>query len=330
MAVNRPEPSSVTPEPRRNSPEQAPKVVSLGECMLEIRQQSPTSEQVSVSYGGDTYNTAYALAQSGIAVSYLTALGDDPRSEHLIRQWDQDGVDISAVQRLPGRQPGLYWITTDTAGERHFQYWRQASAATRLLDTPEDTLLKACAGASHIYLSLITAAIVADRDGLLDLLRTLSTDHTIVYDSNFRPQLWASTTEARVWHEQLLALSHIYLPSLDDEMALYTRSEEAVLNHLLTHHQGREQVVRCGGRGARVRTTTGWQTIPACDVPVADSTGAGDAFNGGYLAARLQGLDPEQSARHACGLAGTVVGHPGALLPRRHAAFTISNQDSTT
>ncbi|WP_167855962.1 sugar kinase [Natronospirillum operosum] len=300
----------------------------MGECMLEIRQQTQSRDKLSAGYGGDTYNTAYALAQSSIAVSYLTALGADPRSDELVRQWEQDGVDTSAVQRLPGRQPGLYWISTDMAGERQFQYWRQASAATRLLDTPRDTLLQACAGASHVYLSLITAAIVADRSGLLDLLRALSTDCSIVYDSNFRPQLWKSTTEALSWHEQLLALSDIYLPSLDDEMALYQRPADRALDSLLAHHPQRELVVRCGGQGARLPTESAdWQTIPACEVPVVDSTGAGDAFNGGYLAARLHGQNPTQAARHACALAGAVVGHSGALLPRQHPSFSLHNQD---
>ena len=45
-----------------------------------------------------------------------------------------------------------------------------------------------------------------------------------------------------------------------------------------------------------------------------DPTGAGDAFNGAYLAARLTGKNPGEAARAAHRVAGIVVGHKGALV----------------
>ena len=48
---------------------------------------------------------------------------------------------------------------------------------------------------------------------------------------------------------------------------------------------------------------------------------AGDGFNAGYLAARLAGRDPAQAAGAAHRLAGDVIRHPGALVPRAAAAM---------
>jgi len=45
-----------------------------------------------------------------------------------------------------------------------------------------------------------------------------------------------------------------------------------------------------------------------------DTTGAGDSFNGAYLAARLAGVEPLAAAEQAHKVAGEVIGHPGALI----------------
>ena len=67
------------------------RVASVGECMIELSEAA--GGLLARSYGGDTLNTAVYLARLGVAVDYVTALGDDPWSDEMVapgvqRAWD--------------------------------------------------------------------------------------------------------------------------------------------------------------------------------------------------------------------------------------------------
>ena len=76
------------------------RVVSIGECMIELSQAS--GALLARSYGGDTLNTAVYLARLGMSVDYITALGDDPWSEEMVRAWEAEGVGQASSYACPG------------------------------------------------------------------------------------------------------------------------------------------------------------------------------------------------------------------------------------
>src|SRR5919197_114849 len=103
------------------------RLVAIGEVMVELT-RGPDG-RYSLAYGGDTFNTAVYLARAGVAVAYATALGDDPYSDGAMSLAAAEGVATDLVMRVSGRMPSLYLIETDSAGERHFHYWRETSPA---------------------------------------------------------------------------------------------------------------------------------------------------------------------------------------------------------
>src|SRR6201993_4198579 len=146
-------------------------VACIGECMIELKQTG--AGLYSRGFGGDTLNTAVYLARLGVAVDYITALGDDPLSDEMIGGWREEGVGTDKVARLKGKLPGIYLIATDAKGERRFFHWRESAAVRSLLDLPEtEAMLQSLSSYDIVYLSAVTFSIFPEsRARLLDALR---------------------------------------------------------------------------------------------------------------------------------------------------------------
>ncbi len=292
-----------------------PRVISVGEAMLEL---SGNGESWALGYGGDTLNTAIHMARSGLSVAYLTALGSDPFSQNLRSRWQDEGIDCSLVLTHPTRQAGLYAITTDAAGERSFTYWRDSSAAKEMFGLPETgAATDTAAGADLLLFSLISLAILppTGRAALLDLAGHVRTNGgRVAFDGNYRPRLWESTAAACSARDAAIALADIGLPTLDDEAML---SGEVSADAVAAHWQGlgcKEVIVKLGAEGCRL--PDGTIIAPEEALQPIDTSGAGDAFNGGYLAARLRGADTADAARAGHALAGWTIMRRGAIPAR--------------
>jgi 2-dehydro-3-deoxygluconokinase len=291
------------------------RIVCVGEGMLEL---SRKGEDWQLGYGGDTVNTAIHLARAGHDVAFLTAIGVDPFSQEMKRRWAAEDLDLSLVLTHPDRQAGLYAISTDEDGERSFTYWRGASAARELfaLDAVAGAIANA-ESAELIYFSLISLAILPPdgRRRLLDLAaRVKAHGGSVAFDGNYRPRLWDGSSEARHVRDAAIAVADIGLPTLDDETALSgDKSADAVAAHWAS--LGCAQiVVKLGSEGCRL--PDGRIVAPQQKLMPVDTSGAGDAFNAGYLAARLEGASIDEAARAGHALAGWTIMRLGAIPPR--------------
>lgn len=299
-----------------------PKVVCLGEAMVEL---SGRQGAWTVGFGGDTLNTAIHLARSGHAVSYMTALGTDAFSDRLRAAWADEGIDCDLVLTHPSRQVGLYAITTDAGGERSFTYWRDMSAARALfeLETAE-AAMNAAEQADLLCFSLISLAILPEQ-GRQDLLhlaeRVRERGGRVAFDGNYRPRLWESAESAAHWRDRAIALADIGLPTLDDEAIMSAPGSDTATGALTavqvaehwTQHGCKEVIVKLGEAGCRLPDGR-IVPVPKRLRPI-DTSGAGDAFNGGYLAARLQGVAIPDAAQTGHILAGWNVMRKGAIPP---------------
>lgn len=293
-------------------------VASVGECMLEL--SGAGDDHWRMGFAGDTFNTLWAIrALTGAerACDYVTAFGDDPFSLRQIGFITDNGMGIGASPRIQGARPGLYAITLDGA-ERSFTYWRADAAARRLADDA-DALARSLGGRALIYLSGITLAIL-DRKPRETLLETLAHARaggaTIAFDPNYRPRLWPSPDAARAALSEALKVVDIALPTFPDERELFGDADPAATAARLDAAGVRDIVVKNGAAPALVAHAGVKEFCPAQAVDDAvDTTGAGDSFNGGYLAARLEGMAPVEATRRGHRVAASVVRVRGALAP---------------
>ncbi len=295
------------------------RVASIGECMLELSGAGEAGLW-RMNHAGDTFNTLWALRAllpADAACDYVSAFGDDPFSQAQLDFFAAHGVGTAASPRIPGARPGLYAITLEGA-ERSFTYWRSDAAARRLADDA-DALGRSLAARDLVYFSGITLAILspAARDTLAGALAAAKAKGSrIAFDPNHRPRLWTSPGEARATQERFLSLCDIALPTFPDEQALFGDADPAATARRLSDAGIGEVVVKNGEDPALVANGAETATIAANAVSDAvDTTGAGDSFNGAYLAARLLGHAPADAARRAHAVAGAVIRVRGALAP---------------
>ena len=294
-------------------------VVCLGEVMVELALNDATPDTAGIGFAGDTFNTSVYLKRSApsLDVAYATKLGRDRLSDRIVALMQREALATDLVLRSPDRMPGLYAISTDASGERSFLYWRDR-AAVRTLFQPPALDLAALDGTGMLYLSAITLAILTqgDRDHLLAGLAAIRASGTeIAFDSNYRPALWPDAATARTEIERAWRLADIGLPSVDDEIALYGDPDEDAVIARLNDWGVTDGALKCGAKGPR--PLDGSAAPPCAPAPkVIDSTAAGDSFNGGYLAARLEGRATAEALARGHDLAALVVQHRGAIVPR--------------
>jgi 2-dehydro-3-deoxygluconokinase len=295
-----------------------PQVVVIGECMVELRHVTP--DTLTIGFAGDTYNAAVYLAraarQLGFAmeVGYLTGLGDDDYSDRIRSALRAASITDRTVT-VSGAAPGLYIVRTDPSGERHFDYWRDGSAAAKVLATSDWALRLE---ADIVYLSGITLQLTPQptRTLLNQRLAELRRQGSVIaFDTNYRAAGWRATADAQCAISTFAGISQFVFATYDDEQQLFADLDPEVTGRRYLEAGAAEVIVKLGAEGALVFSDNRMLHVPADQVEqVVDTTAAGDSFAGTYLASRLAGASVSDAGRRAASVAAQVVTQVGAIV----------------
>ncbi|MGF1718732.1 sugar kinase [Vibrio kyushuensis] len=298
------------------------KIAFFGECMVEL-----SGSPIRKAFGGDTLNTALYLsrltANQAVSVSYATGLGVDELSKEMIQQWQQEGIDTNLVTQFEDKLPGLYMVEVDDTGERQFLYWRDNAAVKSYFSGQQVSALETemqTKSIDVIYLSGISFAIldIVSRQHLLTLIEQFAQrGGKVVFDNNYRPQLW-SVTDAKYWYGKLLPFVDIALITEDDDVLVW--GEEESVEQRCLRLGCKEIVIKRGCEPCKLVLNNtddlAEHYVSAEKVTnVVDTCAAGDSFAAGYLAARLTGSSAIESAELGHKMASIVIQHPGAIIP---------------
>lgn len=235
------------------------------------------ADQFALTPGGGALITAAHLAALGRKSAPLARFGTDALSQALADEIDALGLDLQFLDRHETAGPQLTVVMVQN-GDRAFLSRRAGHARPASfeasLDWSEATHLHI---AEYATLHEMPDAITAAKAHGLSVSLDPSWDDTLIRDPAFFEQS---------------AGADIFLPNMEEAEALTGHAEpEAALAELQKHFP--IVALKCGGDGALLAAGGATLRLPSPRVTVVDTTGAGDAFNAGFLHAWLNSSEPE-------------------------------------
>ena len=293
-----------------------PDIIALGEPMVELNRHKGT-DHYAVSCGGDVSNAMVAAARSGASAGMATAVGDDEFGRMLLAMWAREGVDAAAVRVDAAAPTGIYFVSHSEAGH-DFSYRRAGSAAS--LFGPEDLPRDAIRGAKVLHVSGISQAIsTRAADAVFAAMAEARAAGVLLsYDTNIRVKLWPVARARAVIHEAMTNID-IALPGQDDARLLVgVEDPDAIADRYLSFG-ARIVALKLGSQGCLIATAEQRLRIPPHRVEPVDATGAGDTFDGAFLAEYLATGDAFRAGLYANTAAALATQGYGAVdpMPRR-------------
>jgi ribokinase len=307
------------PGRRRSAAPRPPRVVVVGDLTLDVvlapaaplQTGTDVPGRVFLRQGGSAANTARWLARLGVRTMLLSAVGRDPAGRALVDAVRSDHV-VAHVARVAGQPTGRIGILVAPGGERSFVADRGAADGLR----PEDLRASWFRGADAVHLpaySLLGEPLGRAGQRAVELAR--AADVLVSLDLASSGPLLAKGRRAAVAMVRSVSPDILFATASEAEAFLGRYAVDDLLTYAPL------AVVKRGARGATIlaRDAAGValrHEVATTPTGASDSTGAGDAFDAGFLSAWL--------AARRTGRSGPSVLHRAALAGHRAAARQLS------
>jgi sugar/nucleoside kinase (ribokinase family) len=278
---------------------------------LPLAGASAFVDEMSLRVGGAGANTALALAEVGVAPRLVGCVGDDHFGRWILDRLAVFGLD-GDIRVEPGAPTGLTVAAESPQRERAFLTYLGVTGTANEAIVPPESL-----AADHVLLCDYFCAPALRGEPTRRLLAA-ARGHgaTTYFDTAWDPDGFSQPTREELY--DILPLVDVFLPNEAEACGLTGAGSVAEAGHELQRRSGGWVVVKLGADGAMAFGPGGDRlTCPAPAVDPTDTTGAGDAFNAGLLAALASGSAWPDALTAATGLASSLVARPSN---HRHAA----------
>lgn len=264
-------------------------------------------DDILISVGGGAVNTAVTFAHQGLSVAVVSKIGRDEAGERVCRRLAEVGALTHLIARSDTAGTGYSTIITTFTGERTVLVHRGAARELRAEDIRWDEIARA----DWLYVG----ALAGDSYHLYPRLGACAREHGIKLALNLGSSQIEQGLEE---YGALLECTYIIFQN-NEEMRRLTGIEEArgdaderEMCRRLHEYGVAIVVITDGKRGAMASDGKRFYTIPAYEVEVASTLGAGDAFAAGCISALIHGKDLQMALRLGAANAASVVTQPGA------------------
>lgn len=255
--------------------------------------------------GGGAANTSLALAQMGIPVTVFSKIGTDLSGQLLLDELRKHNVETSCICRAPHEATPFTYVSIHANGDRTFIHTPGTNQSFTLSDVDCEAILSSD---FLLYQDLWVLPGIDGQSGA-ELLAKARQRGLVT----FLDECWGLGPNREAW-ETMLPHADYALPSLDDMKAIYSESAPELIVQRLHKHGARNVVLKMGEHGVLLSSAGGTDSIPSYATDIVDTTGAGDCFDAGFIAALAHGLSDVEAAHIGCLAAGACLRNVGGAV----------------
>jgi fructokinase len=294
----------------------------VGETLVDMLPAGPAPlsqvDRFDRRFGGGPANVAVGLSRLGDSPLFWTRVGADPFGDFLVGRLADEGVLTDLVERDDEARTGLAFVSLDESGERAFSFYRDGSADTRL--SPDRAGDIPLSGVDWVHVGGLLLAADPSRSATLRLARRASrAGITVSFDPNARPELWTEFDYGRSVRT-MLGLADVVKASPADlaEAGFAVNGDPTDVAAAVADVGPHTILLTLGADGAYATSAGAWPgttevTQSGYDVETVDTTGAGDAFLAGAIAALRAGESLDNAVAFANAVAALTTTERGAV-----------------
>lgn len=265
-------------------------ITALGELLIDFTETGLSANGNRLfeqNPGGAPANLLVAASRLGCRTAFIGKVGSDMHGAFLKEVLESSNVSTKGLIEDPTVFTTLAFVALSPLGEREFSFARKPGADTCI--KPDEVNYELIKSSRIFHFGSLSLTTEPARRSTKEAIIAAKDNGTVVtYDPNYRASLWPCSATAEKWMR-----SHIYSVDImkvaDNEMQMVTGENDVFKGAKKLNKLGVEcVVVTLGADGAFVCVDGSCKTIKGWDVPVVDTTGAGDAFFGGFLSAFLK------------------------------------------